>query len=102
MSVRAKVLGSGVHPEDTQRSLGFSPSPVVAGTGNTAKLLLPRTVVTIGPQRPEGDRILCAPTTATSALCLPLHSLLSPLLHVVLQGHDLGPLGLHPGLQGLP
>ena len=99
MSVRAKVLGSGVHPEDARGPLGISPSPVGAGTGNTAKLLFPRTVVTIGPQRPEGDRILWAPTTATSALCLPLHSLLSPLLHVVLQGPDLGPLGLHPGLQ---
>ena len=97
MSVLAKVLGSVVHPEDARGPLGISPSPVGAGTGNTAKLLFPRTVVPIGPQRPEGDRILWAPTTATSALCLSLHSLLSPLVHVVLQGHDLGPLGLHPG-----
>ena len=102
MSVRAKVLGSGVHPEDAQGPLGVSPSPAGAGTGKTAKPPLPRTVVTMGPQRPEGDRILWAPTTATSALCLPLHSLLSLMVHVVLQGHDLGPLGLHPGLQGLP
>ena len=97
MSVLDKVLGIGVHPEDARGPLGISPSPVGAGTGNTAKPLFPRTIVTIGPQSPEGDRILWAPTTATSALCLPLHSLLSPLVHVVLQGHDLGHLGLHPG-----
>ena len=97
MSVRAKVLGSGVHPEDARGPLGISPSPVGAGTGNTAKLLFPRTVVTIGPQRPEGDRILWAPTTATSALCPPLTH---PGVLVVLQGPDLAPLGLHRWLQG--
>ena len=74
MSVRAKVLGSGVHPEDPQGPLGVSPSLAGPGTGNTAKPLLPRIVVTMGPQRPEGDRILWAPTTATSALCLLLQT----------------------------
>ena len=74
MSILAKVLEGDVHPEDPQGPLGVSPSLAGLGTENPAKPLLPRTVVTMGPQRPEGDHILWAPTTATSALCLLLQT----------------------------
>ena len=36
------------------------------------KYPLPRAVVFLEPQRPDGDLVLQTPTTAASALCLPL------------------------------
>ena len=42
------------------------------GQANATKYPLPRAVVFLEPQRPDGDLVLQTPTTAASALCLPL------------------------------
>ena len=64
------------------------------------KYPLPRAVVFLQPQRPDGDPVLPTPTTAASAQCLPLQLRLFLVGLDILRGQDIGPPGLQPSLQG--
>ena len=70
------------------------------GQEKAAKLPLLGTVVFLEPQRPDGDLVLQTPTTAASALCLPLQHGFYPVVLGILQGQEVGSLGLQASLQG--
>ena len=70
------------------------------GQAKATKYPLPRAVVFLEPQRPDGDLVLPTPTTAASALCLPLQHRFYLIVLDILRGQDVGTLGLHRSLQG--
>ena len=70
------------------------------GQEKAAKLPLLGTVVLLEPQRPDGDLVLPTPTTAASSQCLPLQHRFYLVVLGILQGQEVGSLGLQASLQG--
>ena len=70
------------------------------GQEKTANLLLLGTVVFLEPQRPDSDIVLPTPTKAASSQCLPLQHRFYLVVLGILQGQEVGSLGLQPSLQG--
>ena len=64
------------------------------------KYPLPRAVVFLEPQRPDGDLVLPTPTKAASSQCLPLQHRFYLVVLGILQGQEVGSLGLQASLQG--
>ena len=70
------------------------------GQEKAAKLPLLGTVVFLEPQRPDGDLVLPTPTRAASSQCLPLQHRFYLVGLGILQGQEVGSLGLQASLQG--
>ena len=70
------------------------------GQEKTANLLLLGTVVFLEPQRPDSDIVLPTPTKAASSQCLPLQHRFYLVVLGILQGQEVGSLGLQASLQG--
>ena len=94
----AKVLEWRAHPEDPRGPLGACGSPAEAGAGKSRQTSAPRDF--LEPQRPDGDLVLPTPTTAASSQCLPLQHRFYLVVLGILQGQEVGSLGLQASLQG--
>ena len=70
------------------------------GQAKATKLSLLRAVVFLEPQRPDGDLVLPTPTMAASSQCLPLQHRFYLVGLGILQGQEVGSLGLQASLQG--